>query len=217
MIFLIINHIYYNKYKLCISDVLVINMVKYCPECGNKVIEGNKFCPECGSSLNLQLKDDETEVEIKNKTVNEVEVEEKIVKRAEISKAIYIIPLVIGILTLVIFIGIFFILLAIVLFINASGAELIITNKHLIGKTGVISSNKMQIPLNMINTVSYEKGVFGNMFGYGTIKITSQMEDCVFDNVKDVELFQKTLLNEIQKFDDNKMIKQSKFISEALN
>lgn len=75
----------------------------------------------------------------------------------------------------------------------------------------------MQIPLNMVNTVSYEKGFFGKMFGYGTIKITSQVEDCVFENVKDVEEFHRILLSEISKFDDNRMIKQANYISEALN
>lgn len=193
----------------------MINMVKYCPECGNKVIDGTKFCSECGSSLNLQLKDDgET---VYNNSINKVEVEEKIVKKAEISSAMYLIPLIVGFLTLIIFIGIFFIFLAIIFFLKANNAELIITNKHLIGKAGVISSKQLQIPLNMINSVSYERGIFGKMFGYGTIKITSQIEDCVFENVKDVEEFHKTLLNEIQKFEDYKLIKQSKLISESLN
>ena len=193
----------------------MINMVKYCPECGNKVIEGTKFCSECGSSLNLQLKDEVETVD--NNSINKVEIEEKIVKKAEISSAIYLIPLIVGLLTLIIFIGIFFIFLAIIFFLKASNAELIITNKHLIGKAGVISSKQLQIPLNKINSVYYEKGLLGKMFGYGTIKITSQIEDCVFENVKDVEEFHKTLLNEIQKFEDYKLIKQSKLISESLN
>ena len=180
----------------------------FCKECGAEIDDDAKFCKECGTQLNNEIKTNE---------IKKVEVEEKIIKKAEISSAIYLIPLVVGLITLIFFIGLFFIFLAIIFYFKAGNAELIITNKHLIGKAGVISSEQMQIPLNMVNTVSYEKGFFGKMFGYGTIKITSQVEDCVFENVKDVEEFHRILLSEISKFDDNRMIKQANYISKALN
>lgn len=70
----------------------------FCKECGAEIDDDAKFCKECGTQLNNEIKTNE---------IKKVEVEEKIIKKAEISSAIYLIPLVVGLITLIFFIGLF--------------------------------------------------------------------------------------------------------------
>lgn len=71
--------------------------MKYCPECGSKIKEGNKFCPECGTHIAKE--------KIEQKKEHKARTE---------SKDIKICTIIFGILSaLIIIVGIFFIGIAV--------------------------------------------------------------------------------------------------------
>jgi uncharacterized membrane protein YdbT with pleckstrin-like domain len=49
------------------------------------------------------------------------------------------------------------------------GTELAVTNKRVIAKTGVISRNVIDVALPKVEGITYQQGVFGRVFGYGSI------------------------------------------------
>lgn len=61
-----------------------------------------------------------------------------------------------------------------------------VTNKRVILKTGIISRHTEEMKLSSIETVEIEQGVWGRMFGYGTVKLTGRgISDVKFRNIDD--------------------------------
>ena len=59
-----------------------------------------------------------------------------------------------------------------------------LTNKRAIYKEGIIGRKTNEIKLTSIETVEVDQGVFGRIFGYGSVKITGRgISDLVFRNV----------------------------------
>lgn len=65
-------------------------------------------------------------------------------------------------------IGIIFLIPA---FITRKTSEFAVTNKRVVLKTGFISRKAYDILLDKVEGVIVEQGIFGRMFGYGTIII----------------------------------------------
>lgn len=74
-----------------------------------------------------------------------------------------------GLLTLPVFIGIFFIIASITSTLAIIGTEYGITNKKIIGKTGFIFRKNIDLRLNRVESVILDQGIFGRMFGYGHV------------------------------------------------
>jgi len=74
-----------------------------------------------------------------------------------------------GLLTLPVFIGIFFIIASIISTLAIIGTEYGITNKKIIGKTGFIFRKNIDLRLNRVESVILDQGIFGRMFGYGHV------------------------------------------------
>ena len=61
-----------------------------------------------------------------------------------------------------------------------------VTNKRVILKNGIISRHTEEMKLSSIETVEIEQGIWGRMFGYGTVKLTgSGISDVKFRNIDD--------------------------------
>lgn len=61
-----------------------------------------------------------------------------------------------------------------------------VTNKRVILKNGIISRHTEEMKLSSIETVEIEQGIWGRMFGYGTIKLTGRgISDVKFRNIDD--------------------------------
>lgn len=61
-----------------------------------------------------------------------------------------------------------------------------VTNKRVILKKGIISRKTEEMKISSIETVEIEQGVFGRIFGYGTVKITGHgMSDFLFKGIDD--------------------------------
>ena len=94
--------------------------------------------------------------------------DEKIVHEGHISLWSMWHLIALGILTLPIVIGLFFLGQA---YIRYKTTELAITSKRVIVKTGFISRSTMEINLNKVESLQVDQAVMGRMFNFGTLTI----------------------------------------------
>ncbi|MBQ3427400.1 MAG: PH domain-containing protein [Clostridia bacterium] len=140
---------------------------------------------------------------------NNLKKDEKIILEGKLHGAM-LIP---HILLMFIFVGLFTIVPAI---IKMKTTELTITNKRLVGKLGLIKTTELDTPLNKINNVNVSSGFWGKIFGYGTIKVNSSSGIYEFSGIKNADLFRSTLMNQIDKFDDDRIKKQAQEMAKAM-
>lgn len=70
--------------------------------------------------------------------------------------------------------------------------SLILTDSHIIGKTGIIHTKTMSTPLSKVQAVSVSNGLLGKMFGYHTITIAcaaTGISEYVFTHMSGAEEF----------------------------
>lgn len=139
---------------------------------------------------------------------------ETIVKKAQISKLTLIPTWIGGIL--------FFWLLLIPLvkaFINTArifNIELAITSRRIIGKAGIVNSSAMDAPLDKIQNCSVSSGLWGKIFGYGTVVIDTAAGKYRFDYVKQADNFKKQLMAQIEQAQEDKMKQQAEEMAKAM-
>ena len=121
--------------------------------------------------------------------------------------------LIIHVILMIIFIGFITIIPAIIRLVTT---ELGITNKKLAGKMGLINTKVVDSPLSKINNVSVESGLFGKIFGYGTIMVSTSSEVYNFKCIKSPEVFRSTLMQEVDKFAETQMKKQASEMAKAM-
>lgn len=94
--------------------------------------------------------------------------------------------------------------------------ELIITNKRLYGKVGLINTKTLDTPLNKVNNVSVSSGLGGKIFKYGRIQVTSSSGEYNFDAIRSPESFKAQLMNQIDVFDEARIKKQAAEMASAM-
>lgn len=61
-----------------------------------------------------------------------------------------------------------------------------ITNKRVILKKGIIGRKSEEMKITSIETVEIIQGIFGRIFGFGTIRVTGRgISDLIFKNIDD--------------------------------
>lgn len=94
--------------------------------------------------------------------------------------------------------------------------KLEITNRRVKGKIGLINTNELDSPLNKINSVQVKQGLFGKIFNYGTITITTPSSLFNFDYITNPNEFKTILNNQIEAYDDERIEKQAKKLASAI-
>lgn len=95
------------------------------------------------------------------------------------------IPMVIWIILAIPTFGITLIL-AIYEFMRLKFLEQGVTNKRVILKKGIISRQTEEMKLASIETVEINQGIFGRIFGFGTVKVTGRgISDLMFKRIDD--------------------------------
>ena len=76
-----------------------------------------------------------------------------------------------------------------------------VTSERVIHRQGFIAKRSMEIPLEAINDVRFEQGIFDRMVGAGTLLISSASEfgTNTFNNIRHPEEVQKTIYHEGEK------------------
>lgn len=84
---------------------------------------------------------------------------------------------------------------------------LILTNKKLYGRTGVISKNILEIPIEKVDTIRVKTPLWGRIFKYSTLEIVSpasskivngNTENEQFPYIKNINEFRKTVIEAIE-------------------
>jgi uncharacterized membrane protein YdbT with pleckstrin-like domain len=94
---------------------------------------------------------------------------EKVIHRAHVSWWSQFWLVLLGILTLVIVVGIGFLVVA---WIKVRSTEIAITNRRVIAKFGFVKRQTVEINLEKVEALRVEQGVMGRILNYGTLYIT---------------------------------------------
>lgn len=139
---------------------------------------------------------------------------EETVKEGHISLFSMIIWIIIDLFLCCFFVG--FVMLAVHI-VKFSTSKLEITTRNIHGRKGLIRREELDAPLNKITGIKVEQGLFGQIFNYGTIIITTAATTCTFEYFDHPQEF-KTLLNQqIDKYEDDQAIRHAQRIAQAMN
>lgn len=94
--------------------------------------------------------------------------------------------------------------------------DLILTNKRVFGKCGLISTTQMQSSLNKIDSVSFSNGLIGKIIGYGTVQITTQSSVFKFRYIREGQTLYSDIFNQIEIYVKEKVEENAKSIARAI-
>lgn len=106
----------------------------------------------------------------------------------------------------------FAVLYIIIKIIQISSIELGVTNKKIIGKTGVVIAQSLDTYLEKIDNFSISETLGGKIFGYSTIQISTTSARLRFAYVKDAMTFKNTVMDAIDAREDERLRKQAEYI-----
>lgn len=219
-------------------------MAKYCKKCGTEIEDGADFCTNCGAQLegsstvnrsfgklndsinefSNDISDSFSEV-FDIYRVNMIE-DEVVIKRSKIHPGCLYVPIffvaITFILMVISYFALFFLFVIaliwlLIRFISYSSTDLILTNKRVFGKTGLISTTQMQSPLNMINSVAFNNGILGKLMGYGTVHISTASTVYKFRYIIDGQELYGDIFNQLERTQREKLAEQAEAIAEAIS
>ncbi len=95
--------------------------------------------------------------------------------------------------------------------------ELALTDKRMIGKTGIIKTESMDASLDKIQTVSVSSGLFGKIFGYGNVKISlASLESFRYQFVLDADEYKRLIMQRIDDYEKSKNEQQAKQMADMV-
>ena len=94
--------------------------------------------------------------------------------------------------------------------------DLILTNKRVFGKCGLISTTQMQSPLNKIDSVSYSNGLMGKLIGYGTVNIATTSSNFKFRFIREGQTLYNDIFNQLEACDVERRNSDAKAIVDAM-
>lgn len=97
-----------------------------------------------------------------------------------------------------------------------SNTELTITDKRVLGKSGVLSRHSLDAPLNKIQNVAISSGILGKIFNYGNIKIQTGGDALVFLCIKKPDEFKRFLMNQMEVYENERIKTQAMEMATAM-
>ena len=94
---------------------------------------------------------------------------ERVIHKARVSWWSQFGLILLGLVTLVVVIGLFFLIAA---WIRVRSTEIAITNRRVIAKSGFIRRHTVEINLEKVEALRVEQGVMGRFLNYGTVFIS---------------------------------------------
>lgn len=215
-------------------------MARYCKKCGSELEDGSIFCNECGARTVQSAHRDFSNNVFKEYNIDMMD-GEKIVRQSQVHEGCLIVPgivfafgIFIGFLIMfaqlssyyfspgLILMGFFNIFTIvglvwlIIRFIAYKTNDLILTNKRVFGKIGLISTTQMQSPLNKIDAVSHSNGLMGKLIGYGTVEIATTSSKFKFRFIREGQTFYNDIFNQLEASEIEKRNDDAKAIVDAM-
>ena len=219
-------------------------MARFCKNCGKELEEGSIFCNECGtkfgeSNPSSNYSKTSTNQSFKKYSISMIDGEE-VIRSSQIHVGCLYLPLIImgiglmiGVMTIIAsisygafgpivifsFLNIFTIvglIWFIIRFYGYKTNDLILTNKRVFGKCGLISTTQVQSSLNKIDSVSFSNGLIGKIIGYGTVQITTQSSVFKFRYIREGQTLYSDIFNQIEIYVKEKVEENAKAIARAI-
>lgn len=89
------------------------------------------------------------------------------------------------------------ILIFVIPFLRLKTNQLVLTDKRIYGKTGIIKTQSLTAPIQKIQTVNLKKGIVGRIFGYSDITIHCVTGVYIFKKQVNAEEMQNAILNAV--------------------
>lgn len=138
---------------------------------------------------------------------------EETIKEGKISIVAFILFIIRDCFAMMILIGFYWAIRDVISFFTT---KITITNKRVMGSTGLFNVNRLDSPLNKINGVQVKQGIFGQILNYGTVRITTASTFFDYPFIYNPNEFKTILNNQIEKYDDERIEKQAKKLAEAM-
>ena len=217
-------------------------MARFCKNCGTELDGGSVFCDNCGARVTGSSSPEFNSLFSKYKI--DMMGGEDVIRHSQIHSGCLILPaailgfgLFLGLISFFLTIGsyryyyfypgwfflsffniftIIGLIWLLIRFIGYLSNDLILTNKRVFGKCGLISTTQMQSPLNKIDSVSFSNGPIGKLIGYGTVKIATTSSTFKFRFIRDGQTMYNDIFNQIEKSEDETRNKDAKAIVDAM-
>lgn len=88
--------------------------------------------------------------------------------------------------------------------ISICHVELAITNRRIIGKTGLIRLTHLDCPLDKVDTVQVHNNYLGALFDYGNVTITTSSKKFSFNDIAHASQFKASVLTETERYKNEK-------------
>ena len=134
---------------------------------------------------------------------------EKIVKPAQVSYSVKVNPTIF--LAVWSFLAVCYIVYKA---LSISAIELAVTEKKIIGKTGIIKSRSTDAFLEKIDYFTIRESLFGRLFNYATIEIGTTSSKVRFPYIEYASFFKNTVMDCIDRKKYNDMTAQARMITE---
>lgn len=180
----------------------------YCKYCGKEISDDSAFCKHCGKSVSdVTSHVRATDVPSPKQFIwSSDNVEEKLIMKAENNQTLLYISIVLGIIWALVIIASFFLPTArslvltmflitaiplTILILQIHTRTLYFTNLKVVGSHGIILSQRMDVPLDMITSVQVKQDFIGD-----SIIISTASDRYVWHNINNANAFMKGLLHQ---------------------
>lgn len=85
--------------------------------------------------------------------------------------------------------------------ITAFTTELSLTNRRIVGKTGFFKTKTLDFPIKKINSIYVEQKLFGKIFNYSTVNVSSASGVFQYNMVKNAENFRQIVSEQIDAYE----------------
>lgn len=140
--------------------------------------------------------------------------DEEIVKKANLSKLSLILSWVFGVL----FCWLFLVptIKAIWNTLRYVNTYVVITNKRVVAKSGFGDSASLDLPLNKVQSVSVQQGVFQRLFKYGSLRISTASGEMKYDSIQNPEQVRSVLMAQMDQYEEDRIKQQAAEMANAM-
>lgn len=139
---------------------------------------------------------------------------------AKISKKIFILPAIFAFLIAINGFGEVYpfvpILILIPSFIKYKYTNLILYEDKIKGEIGFFGKERINAPLDKINDVETDNGIFGGIIGYGNILISTSSTIIDFKGMANCEELNQKILEQIEIYKKEQIKEQARIMAEAM-
>ena len=105
---------------------------------------------------------------------------------------------------------------AIIKTVQFNNIELALTNKRLIGKTGVVNTEAMDSMLNKVQNVKVTQSFGGKIFNYSDIVVTTAAGSYKFGAIKNGNQFKNMVTAQMDQFEEDRIKQQADEMAKSM-